>query len=93
MLPRVCWEVCGCRLVAFNNGLYFVYDLLAALARHLGVHADGDHVLVGGEASEVDGGGAFVCEPLGGYFCMVFSFLLRNTFARHGKASKLPLLT
>jgi hypothetical protein len=27
-----------------------------------------------------------------GYFCMVFSVLLRNTFTRHGKVSKLTLL-
>ena len=62
----------GCRLVAFNNGFYLVDNLLATLAAHLGIHADGDHVFVGRVAFEVDGGGAFVCEPLDGYFCMVF---------------------
>lgn len=71
MLLRVCWGMYGCQLVAFNNGLYFVYDLLAALAGHLGVHADGDHVLVGGEAFEVDGGGVLaeglvISEVVGG---------------------------
>lgn len=59
MLPRGCWEVCGCRLVAFNNGLHFVDDLLAALAGYPGVRADGDHILVGGEAFEIDSGGVF----------------------------------
>lgn len=59
MLPRVCWGMYGCRLVAFNNGFYLVDNLLATLAVHLGIHADGDHVFVGRVAFEVDGGGVF----------------------------------
>jgi len=37
MLPRVCWGMYGCRLVAFNNGFYLVDNLLATLAAHLGI--------------------------------------------------------
>lgn len=61
----------GSRLVAFDKRFHLVDNLLAALAGHLGVRADGDHVLVGGEALEVDGGGVFaeglvVGEVVGG---------------------------
>ena len=58
-LPKGRWgegEKMGWLLV-FHNGFHLVDDLAAAVAGHLGVHADGDHVFVGGETTEVDGGG------------------------------------
>ena len=79
MLPRVCWEVFGCRLVAFNNGLHFVYDLLAALARHLGVHADGDHVFVGNAKPWTDEDGIM--------YMGVIPFLLEESGSSLGLAS------
>lgn len=72
-LPKGRWgegEKMGWLLV-FHNGFHLVDDLAAAVAGHLGVHADGDHVFVGGETTEVDGGGVLaeglvISEVVGG---------------------------
>ena len=54
---------------------------------------DADASYIGGtkKAARRGAAGRFVfgCRD---YFCMVRSVLLRNTFARHGKGSELPLL-
>ena len=55
--PRDHREVVRWWLLLFYNGVHFIDDLPATLAGHLGVRADNDHVLIGGEAFEVDGGG------------------------------------